>query len=221
MIKACIFDLDGVLVDTAKYHFLSWKKLADMLRFKIEDGLEEKLKGISRMDSLEIVLDSAGIKASDSEKFEFAKLKNEWYLESIAQMKRHETLPNVVPTIQALLDRGYKVAVGSASKNAVTILDKIELLPYFDIVVDGNMVKNSKPDPEVFLTAASSMGYQAVECIVFEDAEKGIDAALVGGFRVVGVGDPANLQHAEIVIPGFQNVDIHSLITDIEKRNLT
>ncbi|NNF23110.1 MAG: beta-phosphoglucomutase [Saprospiraceae bacterium] len=219
MINACIFDLDGVLVDTARYHFLSWRKLASELHFTIEDEIEEQLKGISRMDSLEIILENGGYQASLEEKVEFARLKNEWYLDSINHMDEHETLPGVNDFLDELKKNNIGMAVGSASKNALTIIDKVHLDQYFKIIVDGNMVSKTKPDPEVFLTAAKSLDVKPENCIVFEDSYKGIEAANSGGFYSVGVGLESNLPNADFVIPGFNNLNLEDILTGVLNEN--
>ncbi|MBT8189688.1 MAG: beta-phosphoglucomutase [Bacteroidia bacterium] len=219
MINACIFDLDGVLVDTARYHFLSWRKLASELHFTIEDEIEEQLKGISRMDSLEIILENGGYQASLEEKVEFARLKNEWYLDSINHMDEHETLPGVNDFLDELKKNNIGMAVGSASKNALTIIDKVHLDQYFKIIVDGNMVSKTKPDPEVFLTAAKSLDVKPENCIVFEDSYKGIEAANSGGFYSVGVGLESNLPNANFVIPGFNNLNLEDILTGVLNEN--
>ena len=220
MIKACIFDLDGVLVDTAKYHFQSWKRLAKKLDFSIPDDIEESLKGISRMDSLDIILGVGNIEATEAEKIEYATLKNDWYLDSISVMKRHETLPGVVKMLDTLASNNIKISVGSASKNAKSILTKIELIDRFETVIDGNMVEKTKPNPEVFLKAADAMDINPVETIVFEDSSKGITAAKRGGFRTVGIGKQANLAEAELVINGFDGYDILHIVEQFSQNNI-
>ena len=217
MIKACIFDLDGVLVDTAKYHFLSWKKLANKLDFILEKEIEEKIKGISRMDSLEIILKHAGIDASFEEKKEYAALKNTWFLDSISEMKKNETLPGVNKMLNTLKNNNIKIAVASSSKNATNILDQISLLDCFEIVYDGNMVEKTKPNPEIFLKVSAALQLEPYECLVFEDAVEGIKAANEGGFRVVGIGNKKILKEAEHVEKGFENLDILLLIDILSK----
>ena len=212
MTDSCIFDLDGVLVDTATYHFRSWKKLAAKLDFTIEDTLEEKLKGVSRMDSVNIVLEAGGIEADAEEKAEYARMKNQWYLDSIQDMGPEEILPGVLDFLEDLRSKDIKMAVGSASKNAKTIISKIGIGHFFEIIVDGLMVSRTKPDPEVFLLAAKHLGSKPSNCIVFEDSFKGIEAANEGGFYSVGVGLKENLPNAQIVIPGFESVRFTELL---------
>ncbi len=211
-IKALIFDLDGVIVDTAKYHYIAWKRLADELGFffSVEDN--ERLKGVSRVRSLEILLEIGGIQLSDDVKTELADKKNTWYVEYILKMTPDEILPGVISFLEQAKDKGLKTAIGSASKNAVTILEKIDLLKYFDVIIDGNKVSKAKPDPEVFLLAALSLKVTPEECIVFEDAEAGVEAALNGNMHVVGIGSEKNLGSADMVIPGFENASLETFL---------
>ncbi len=211
MIKACIFDLDGVIVDTAKYHFQAWRRLANELGFDFSEKENEKLKGVGRMESLDLILSWGGVQKDQKEKEALAARKNQWYVELIEHMTPAEILPGVLPFLKDLKNRGIKVALGSASKNARTILRRIELDHVFDAIIDGNATTRSKPDPEVFLLGAQSLGVEPKETVVFEDAEKGIEAALNGGFWTVGVGDPTVLGHAHIVIPGFQGFTFEEL----------
>jgi beta-phosphoglucomutase len=211
-IKALIFDLDGVVVDTAKYHYLAWKKLAEELGFFFSEKDNERLKGVSRVRSLEILLEVGGIELDEKTKADLATKKNEDYLEYIMKMSPEEILPGVIDILEAAKQKGFKLAIGSASKNAVTILKRVDLLKYFDTVVDGNKVSKAKPDPEVFLNAAKELGVKPEECIVFEDAEAGVEAALNGNLHVVGVGDEKTLNKAEMVIPGFKNISLGEIL---------
>ncbi len=207
MIKACLFDLDGVLVDTAKYHYLAWKRLAEELGFYFSVHDNERLKGISRMASLDILLEVGNVAdKSAKEKLEMADKKNGWYLDYITKMTPEEILPGVQDFLHDLKSRGVKIALGSASKNAGIILDRVGIAPLFDVVVDGNKVANAKPDPEVFLLGARGLDIPPSGCVVFEDAAAGIEAAIRAGMRSVGVGSPDILQRATVVIPGFDGV---------------
>ena len=201
--EAAIFDLDGVIVDTAKYHFLAWKRLAAELGFEFTTRDNERLKGVSRMRSLEIVLEVGGIAASDAQKAMWADQKNRWYVEYIQALTPGEILPDIVPFIAGLWERGVKIALGSASKNAMTILAGLKIGALFDAISDGNKVARAKPDPEVFLTAARELGVAPDRCIVFEDAAAGIAAARNAGMRVIGIGDPVILGGADLVAPNF------------------
>lgn len=210
-IKACIFDLDGVIVDTAKYHYLAWNRLAKDLGFEFLPEHNERLKGVSRVRSLEILLEVGGLSFSEAEKERMATLKNEWYLEYIYKMTPDEILPGVLPFLTELRAAGIKIALGSASKNAPLILQQVKITHFFDAVIDGNKVSKAKPDPEVFLKAAEALGVDPSRCVVFEDAEAGVEAALSGNMRCVGVGSPEVLNRATLVIPGFENFSLGSL----------
>ncbi|MDP4710861.1 MAG: beta-phosphoglucomutase [Saprospiraceae bacterium] len=215
MIKACIFDLDGVIVDTAKYHFVAWKKLANALGFDFDEAFNEKLKGVSRIESLNLILEKGGVQLTEAEKDLWAARKNEWYLEYIDRMTADEILPGVLSFLNYCRNTGLKIALGSASKNAPAILERVGLLEYFDVIIDGNKTSRSKPDPEVFLLGAAALDASPRECVVFEDADKGIEAALAGGFFAVGVGQAEQLPLAHVVISGFENLDFTQLIQTI------
>ena len=202
-ISACIFDLDGVVVDTAKYHYIAWKSLANELGFDFTEEDNERLKGVSRMTSLDILLEIGGVELDEKTKLELAEKKNKNYVEYILKMTPDEILPGVKDFFNELKDQGIKIALGSASKNAMTILNQLELTDYFDAVVDGTHVSNAKPDPEVFLKGAELLGVSPSECIVFEDAEAGVEAAINGNMKCVGIGLPDVLGKANIVVPGF------------------
>lgn len=206
-IKACLFDLDGVIVDTAKYHFIAWKEMAAGLGFDFTEKENELLKGVSRMRSLDILLEIGKISRSDEERLALAEQKNRRYLEYVHQMTEEEILPGVTRFLDDLRSNGILIALGSASKNAPLILDRIQLKEKFDVVVDGNSVSKAKPDPEVFLKGAELLKVKPAACLVFEDAQAGIEAALNGGMKVIGVGSSDNLSHADHYIPGFKNLD--------------
>lgn len=205
--KACIFDLDGVVVDTAKYHYLAWKELADKLGFFFSEKDNERLKGVSRMASLDILLEVGGITMSDEEKVKLAEKKNKRYLEYIMKMTPDEVLPGVCEFLQALRKAGVLISLGSASKNAKIILHQTGIEHLFDAIADGTNVTKAKPDPEVFLKGAELLKVEPHDCIVFEDAVAGIEAAHRAGMQCVGVGDPKILSQADFHIPGFANVE--------------
>lgn len=205
-IKACIFDLDGVIVDTAKYHFLAWKKLADELNINFTKEDNEKLKGVSRMKSLEIILDLGKLQFDAETKNKLAEKKNKWYLEYIQKLDKSEVLPGVEKFLTGLRQQGIKIALGSASKNARLILKNIQMEDYFDAIIDGTKITKAKPDPEVFLASAEELHIKPEECVVFEDAEAGVQAALRGGMKAVGIGSEKILHEANKVIPGFSGV---------------
>ncbi len=211
-IKGIIFDLDGVLVDTAKYHFKSWIKLSAELGFELTPVVEEKLKGISRMDSLNIVLESGGISCSEEEKKAMAEKKNTWYLDSLEGLDNDVILEGVLSFLDAVKSHNIPMAVGSASKNATTILSRLDMTDYFVSIIDGNHVQKTKPDPEVFVNAARDLQLEEASCLVFEDSQKGILAAKTGGFRVIGIGEKTALKEAEAVISGFQGVKVEDVM---------
>jgi beta-phosphoglucomutase len=207
--KGAIFDLDGVIVDTAKYHYLAWASLADELGFVFTEEDNERLKGVSRMRSLDILLEVGGLQFEEAEKLAMAEKKNRLYVEYISKLEASELLPGVKEYLTGLRTRGIGIALGSASKNAEFILNKLNITDLFDAVVDGNKVSLAKPDPEVFLIAGQELGLQPDECIVFEDAEAGVQAGKAAGMKVVGIGKPEVLKEADWVIKG-----LYELLTD-------
>lgn len=210
-VKACLFDLDGVIVDTAVYHYKAWKRLADQLGLKFTEHDNELLKGVSRVRSLEIILELNHVTKTIEEQTELATQKNNWYVEMINQMTPAEILPGAKEFLEACRAAGIKTALGSASKNSGTILNKINLAGLFDAIVDGNHVSKAKPDPEVFLKGAEALGVQPSECVVFEDAIAGVEAAINGGMKVVGIGLPEVLGKANIVVSGLDKMSLEKL----------
>lgn len=198
--KAIIFDLDGVIVDTAHYHFLAWRQLAAGLGIDLTLEENEKLKGVSRMHSLEIILSLGNVSLSEQEKISLADKKNGWFLEYIMKMTPEEIFPGVKELIQKLRKQSVRIALASSSKNAAMVLDLLKIRDLFDVIVDGTMVVHSKPDPEIFLLAASKLGLTSNECVVFEDAEAGVEAALRAGMKCVGIGSAEQLGKANMVI---------------------
>jgi beta-phosphoglucomutase len=215
--KGCIFDLDGVIVDTARYHFMAWKRLTDNLGIIFTETDNERLKGVSRMASLDIILELGGIKLSKPEKDEMAALKNKWYVEYINTMTPGEILPGTLELIDELRSKNIRIALGSASRNTPLILDRIGMQHSFDAVADGNSVHKAKPDPEVFLKAAEMLTVVPGRCIVFEDAIAGIEAAQNAGMICIGVGNKNILKDAHLVVKGLYEIDLNKLI-DLEKR---
>lgn len=213
MIKAVIFDLDGVIVDTAHYHYVAWQKLAKELGITFTEKENEKLKGVSRMRSLEIILELGGISLSDEKKEELATKKNSWFVDYIEAIKPEEIFKGVKQMLNSLRESGYKVALASSSKNAETVLRLLEIKGFFDAVVDGTMVIKSKPDPEIFLLAASKVGVYPNECIVFEDAEAGVEAAIAAGMKCVGVGSADQLSKANFIVKSTADFNISQLQT--------
>jgi beta-phosphoglucomutase len=198
-VKAFIFDLDGVIVDTAKYHYLAWKELANNLGFDFTEEQNERLKGVSRVRSLEILLEIGKVELQEELKARYLVEKNTRYLEFVATMTPDEILPGVAETLDYLDQNNIPYALGSASKNAPLILEKVGLLERFTALVDGNQVSKAKPDPEVFLIGAKKLGMTPSECAVVEDAEAGVEAANAAGMTSIGIGDPAVLGAADHV----------------------
>lgn len=210
--KGYLFDLDGVLTDTAKYHYLAWKETADTLGIPFTQDDNENLKGISRGESLEWILKSGALKLSEDKKREIMHAKNTRYLELIEGLTQADLLPGLPDYLIRLRALGKKVVLGSSSRNAATILERLGILELFDELVDGNQIKSAKPDPEVFLLGARKAGLQPDECIVFEDAEAGIAAAHAAGMLAIGVGTAAELNGADLIITGFDTPEALMLL---------
>ena len=204
MMKGFLFDLDGVIVDTAKYHFLAWKRLADELSIPFSENDNERLKGVSRMRSLDIILELGNLNLSSEVKEKLAAKKNSWYVDYITKMTPDEILPGALEFIQDAKDKNIKIGLGSASKNAMTILERLNITGYFDAIISGNEVSNAKPDPEVFLKGAEALGLEPEECVVFEDAAAGVEAAINGKMKCVGIGTKKVLGQADIVVEGLK-----------------
>ena len=219
MISCCIFDLDGVVVDTAKYHFRAWHELAAELGFDFTPEAGEATKGVSRRASLDIVLGCGGLadRFSEEEKCRMAERKNARYLELVAGMTPREVLPGVTEFLDEVHRSGRKVVLGSASKNTRVILERCALADQFDAVVDGTMISRAKPDPEVFLRGAELVGADPAQCVVFEDARAGIEAARAGGMHAVGVGLGADLARAEWQIASFAGLHLSDVLQAISK----
>ena len=198
--KAFIFDLDGVIVDTAKFHYLAWKELANELGFEFTEAQNEQLKGVSRVASLEILLNIGEIQLSNARKEVLLKEKNEQYLLYIEKMGQDEILPGIKELLQYLKENEIPFALGSASKNARLILKILDIYDLFDAIVDGNDVSSAKPDPEVFLIAAKKLNKYPHDCIVIEDAQAGIQAANNANMISVGIGDKKVLKEAGFVL---------------------
>lgn len=215
MKKAFIFDLDGVIVDTAKFHFLAWKNLAESLDISFTEEENEQLKGVSRVKSLEKILEWGNKTISEENFNTLMSDKNEEYLSYVDAMSKDDILPGVLDTLKYLKQNDYPVALGSASKNARRILDKVGLNSYFDHIVDGNEVSKAKPDPEVFLKGCQLLGVEPNQAIVFEDSRAGIEAANTAKMTSVGIGDEKVLDEADFNFSGFTEIDkntIHTLI---------
>lgn len=212
--KAFIFDLDGVIVDTAKYHYLAWLKIANQLGIEFTHEHNELLKGVSRVRSLDIILGLGKVEASQEDKNKWLFEKNENYLSYLIHMDESEILPGVLPVLKYLKEKKQFIALGSASKNARPILEKTGTLSYFDAIVDGNDVSNAKPDPEVFLLAAKLLNIKPEDSIVFEDSVAGVQAANIGGMLSVGIGETATLHEAKYIFKDFTQIG-ESFIDDL------
>ena len=215
--KGFIFDLDGVIVDTAKYHFLAWKKLANGIGVDFSEEQNEQLKGVSRIRSLEKIL-SWGDKSLSEEEFnELMALKNDDYLDFIAKMDESEILPRVSEVLEFLKEKEQGIAIGSASKNAKTILERVNLLNNFEAIIDGNEVSKAKPDPEVFLNAAKALKIESEQCIVFEDSVAGIKAANRANMISIGIGEKSILNEADYVFRDFTEMSDSFLLSLINE----
>lgn len=199
MKKAFIFDLDGVIVDTAKFHYLAWKELANNLGFDFSEKQNEMLKGVSRSKSLEILLEIGKISLTQDHKEKLMFEKNQRYLSTVESLGASEILPGIKDLILFLKSKNILVALGSASKNAIPLLKSLELFEFFDAIVDGNDVTHAKPDPEVFLLAAEKLRVSPDNCVVVEDSQAGIQAANIAGMTSVGIGSPENLSGSDFL----------------------
>ncbi|QBZ97469.1 beta-phosphoglucomutase [Flavobacterium sangjuense] len=205
--KAFIFDLDGVIVDTARYHFLAWQKIAAELGIEFTPEHNEELKGVSRIRSLDIILKLGNIQASEENKNKWLKQKNEDYLAYIENMDESEILPGVVNILEFIKEKNQLIGLGSASKNARPILEKVKILHLFDAIVDGNDVTNAKPDPEVFIRAAKLLNATNENSMVFEDSVAGIQAANIANMTSIGIGDERILHEAKYNFKDFTFMD--------------
>lgn len=224
MIKAFLFDLDGVLVDTAVFHYQAWRRMANSLGFDFTHEFNETLKGVSRMDSLDRILALGNVTLSDERKLELAAQKNQWYLDLVNEMTPDDILPGVnafLAQIKRAGEQGHpiKIALGSVSKNAPLILERVGLSHIFDAIIDGSKITHSKPNPEVFLKGAAELNVAPEECIVFEDAVAGIDAAKRGNMFALGIGSPDVLTEADLVVPSLEHITVAELLAAVECAN--
>lgn len=204
--KAVIFDLDGVICHTDKYHYEAWKTIADALGIYFDKEINNRLRGVSRMESLDIVLERYKGYMGQEEREVYAEKKNEIYKEQLKNMSRKDLSPEVQSTLELLQKAGLKLAIGSSSKNAKFILEQLGLSGFFDGISDGNMIANSKPDPEVFLKAAEIIGEKPKDCIVVEDARAGIEAALRANMDCAAIGDAASSGSADFRLKKFSDL---------------
>ena len=207
-LNACIYDLDGVITDTAKYHYQSWKWVADQLEYNLTEKQNQKLKGIGRKESLDKILKWSGARISEAEKSNLLQKKNQMYLEQIDHMTPEEIFEGF-RTFNALIKKeGIKVAIGSSSRNAIRIIDKLDLVLDFHAIVDGGMTENSKPEPDIFLLAAEKLGVPPEECLVIEDSQAGLTAAKKAGMKSVLFGDDKGLKGAQLQIKTWLEADL-------------
>ena len=204
--KGIIFDLDGVICHTDKYHYQAWKKLADKLGIYFDEKINNRLRGVSRMESLEIILEKSDKTYDEQEKIRFAEEKNSLYKELLQKMTPEDLSQEVKTTLEQLKEKGFKLAIGSSSKNAKFILERIGLSEFFDAVSDGNNITQSKPSPEVFLKAAEYRGLEPGACLVVEDAEAGLQAAVNGGMDCAGIGDASGSSLATYKLNSFKDL---------------
>jgi beta-phosphoglucomutase len=209
-LRAVIFDLDGVLTDTAEFHYRAWQELADAEGLPFDRQANEALRGVSRADSLRLVLDGREVDEAT-----FARMmaaKNERYVELLADMSPDDLLPGALELVEACRQRGLKLAIGSSSKNAPMVLDALEITDRFDAIADGSTVEVAKPAPDLFLAAARALGVDPVACAVVEDAEAGVDAALAAGMLAVGIGPAERVGHAHLRYPSTADVDLDTVL---------
>jgi beta-phosphoglucomutase len=216
-IKAFLFDLDGVIVDTAIYHYQAWRRLANELGFDISEEFNEQLKGVSRMESLDIILAHGGLTLPDEKKTELATQKNQWYLELVSRMTSEDILPGVANFFSQVRKANLLTALGSVSKNAPLILERIGMTEAFDAIIDGTKITKGKPDPEVFTKGAAELEVAPAECVVFEDAVAGVEAGKRGGMFVVGLGSPDVLTQADFVAPSLDALTVDEVLGRFSK----
>lgn len=197
-IKGVLLDLDGVVVFTDKYHYLAWKRLADEMGWDFDEGVNHACRGVPRLASLQVILDHNGVELPAGEKHSLADRKNAYYRELLKHINKEDVYPGVVPFLQKLRASGLRLAICSSSRNALPVLEALDLRQYFDAVITGNDIERPKPDPEIFLKGAASLGLAPQDCLVLEDAESGVEAAHRAGMRCVGVGPPERLPNAMI-----------------------
>ena len=215
--KAILFDLDGVIVETAHFHYLAWKRLAnEKLNSDFTHEFNETLKGISRMESLDLILQNADKEIDIDTKLEYATLKNEWYLELVSKMTPADILEGVPAFFQQVKAANLKIGLGSVSKNARMILERVGLINDFDVIIDGTKISRSKPDPEVFLKGAEELGFLPEQCIVFEDAVAGIEAAKRANMKAIGIGKSEILTKADIVFENFVGMNLEAILQKLQ-----
>lgn len=215
-----IFDLDGVIVDTAKLHYQAWNRMALSLGFSFTEEQNEALKGVGRMDSLNKILSWGNITLPEEKKLELAVLKNKWYVELIMDITSADALPGAISFLEEVHDKGIHIGLGSASKNALPVLERLGIIDMFDVIVDGHALSKNKPDPEVFLKGASGLDIKPSKCAVFEDAQVGIEAAVTAGMTAIGIGDTSVLKGAEMVFPNLGAIKVYTILELIQQKNI-
>ncbi len=208
--------MDGVIVDTAKYHFLAWRRLADTLSVPFTEEQNEQLKGVSRVDSLEKILAWGHLYLDNDKKVELMELKNKWYLDYVTGVSPNEMLPGAHDFLLDLKKHEIKIGLGSSSKNSLLILDKLGILDLFSTIVDGTKIHFSKPHPEVFQKGAAELGLAPANVVVFEDAISGVESAKAGGFRCIGIGDAETLKVADVIINSLDKMTVERMIQLID-----
>jgi beta-phosphoglucomutase len=216
-LEACLFDMDGVIVDTAKFHFQAWARLADSLGIPFTEEQNEQLKGVSRIDSLEKILSWGNLFLNNAKKVELMELKNKWYLDMVAEIKPSEMLPGAHDLLLSLKSNNIKIGLGSSSRNSILILEKLGIISLFDVIIDGNKIHFSKPHPEVFTKGADQLGIQIGNIVVFEDAISGVEAAKNGGFYCIGVGSEEVLLRADHYISGLHEINVGVIVDLLSK----
>ena len=209
-IEAIIFDLDGVLTNTSEYHYQGWKKLADLLGIYFDRKINEDMRGIPRRQSLEVMLGNR--KMPEEEKLKNMEIKNDYYVELLKEMTPDDILPGALDLLEEIRDVGIKIGIGSSSKNAGTVIDKLGLKKYVEWVSDGNSVEKHKPEPDLFLHCADNLKVSPDKAIVIEDAESGVEAALAGGFWAIGLGPSERVGKAHLVLPGLEGVKLKDIL---------
>lgn len=220
-IKAVLFDLDGVIVFTDRYHYLGWKKLADERGWAFDEEVNNGCRGVPRMESLEVILRHNRVELPEAEKEELATRKNAYYVELLKNINEEDVYPGAVEFLKKVRATGVKTSLCSSSKNAPLVLESLGLSEYFDAVVTGTDIKKAKPDPEIFLLGAERVGVAPENCVVFEDAPSGVAGALAAGMACVGVGSPELLTEAPVTITDYGTIDIDALLENRLIANLT
>lgn len=212
-LQGVLFDLDGVVVFTDKYHYLGWKKLADEHGWAFDEEVNHACRGVPRMASLQVILDHNGIDLPQAEKERLAEAKNGYYRDLLKTINEGDIYPGVLPFLEKLKAAGVRMAICSSSKNAMPVLEALRLAPFFDAVITGNDIEKPKPDPEIFLKGAAALGFPPERCLVFEDAESGVEAAHAAGMKCIGVGPPERLPNAKEWVTDYATLNIEDLLS--------